>query len=305
MSDALPLPREAHRDRGKVLDEAGARADEGLGPLQGRGRRRHPLPHAARHARRRQGRLLHARLGPRRVRALHRERPAPTCATWTAWRGSSRRRAALLPGARRRRRRARQVGHPRLRHHALRRRRGARPAARRARTRDRLPAPPGLPLRRRGRRVHRARTTASTWSSRTATRRCSSCCAWTAPSVAAQLRERPATTTACRIDARSVTDAIAAQEKAASQRRACERGARMSTRPAATARRARRGPKANRLGLPDRRLQGRQVHAVRRLRPRRHHEHDHLGASARWASSRTASPRCRASAARRRRRPTS
>ena len=68
-------------DRGKVLDaDTLERFKEikgrRLGPLSGRGRRRHSLPHAARHASL-QGRLLHARHLARRERPLHRGRPHP------------------------------------------------------------------------------------------------------------------------------------------------------------------------------------------------------------------------------------
>ena len=67
-------------DRGKVLDAdaRGLREGQGhaLGPLPGRRRRRHPLPHAAGHASD-EGRLLHPRHQPRRERALHRGRPHP------------------------------------------------------------------------------------------------------------------------------------------------------------------------------------------------------------------------------------
>ena len=164
----VPVPREAHRAR-QGARRRRRRRDEGLGPLQGRGRRRHPVPHAPGHARRRQGRLLHARLRPRRERPLHRSGPRSTCATWTASRASSRPRKGMVPapvldGLRREGR------HPRVRHHPLGRRRGARPAARRAQARHRLPAACG-PSRSRRRSGSSSRaTTACTWSSRTATR---------------------------------------------------------------------------------------------------------------------------------------
>ena len=85
---------DAHvHDRGKVLDaetagEVQGDQGQGLGPLPGRRRRRHPLPHAARHASD-QGRLLHARHLARRERPLHRGRPSSTRACSTASAASS------------------------------------------------------------------------------------------------------------------------------------------------------------------------------------------------------------------------
>ena len=70
MSDPFPYP-ERPIDRGKVLDEADARADRAVGPLQGRGRRRHPVPHAAGDG---AAGVLHARLGPQRQGAVQRAR---------------------------------------------------------------------------------------------------------------------------------------------------------------------------------------------------------------------------------------
>ena len=65
-----------------------------VGPLQGRGRRRHPLPHAAR---RRHAGVLHARLRPQRRRRSTASGRTTTSRTWTGWRASSRRRASTCP----------------------------------------------------------------------------------------------------------------------------------------------------------------------------------------------------------------
>ena len=61
-------------DRGKVMTASRARSRQGLRPLQGRGRRRHSVAHAARHAPD-QGRFLHARHHARSLCALLRARP--------------------------------------------------------------------------------------------------------------------------------------------------------------------------------------------------------------------------------------
>ena len=60
-------------DRGKVMTARDARSRQGLRPLSRRRRRRHPLPHATRHASD-QGRVLHPRHLARPLRALHRGR---------------------------------------------------------------------------------------------------------------------------------------------------------------------------------------------------------------------------------------
>ena len=70
MSDPFPYP-ETPIDRGKVLDQEAHRAHRRVGPLQGRGRRRHPVPLAARH---RRAAVLRARLGPQRPRPVQRAR---------------------------------------------------------------------------------------------------------------------------------------------------------------------------------------------------------------------------------------
>ena len=58
-------------DRGKVLSAAELEQIKELLPLPRCGRRRHPVPDAARRAP--EGRVLHPRLGPQQVRRLHRE----------------------------------------------------------------------------------------------------------------------------------------------------------------------------------------------------------------------------------------
>ena len=57
-------------DRGKVLTQGRDREAREIPSLSRRGRRRHPVPHAA--GRASEGRVLHARLGPHAVRRLHR-----------------------------------------------------------------------------------------------------------------------------------------------------------------------------------------------------------------------------------------
>jgi 2-oxoglutarate ferredoxin oxidoreductase subunit alpha len=83
LRDERPRPRHEQLDvravqypdkpirRGKVLTRKSSRSSAGVGPLQGRRRRRHPVPHAARH---RHAGVLHARLGPQR-KAQYSERP--------------------------------------------------------------------------------------------------------------------------------------------------------------------------------------------------------------------------------------
>ena len=77
MSDPFPYPEEPIR-RGKVLSQGGPRAAGRLRALPGRGRRRHRLPHAARH-RPPGGGLLHPRHRPQREGAA--TASAPTTAS--------------------------------------------------------------------------------------------------------------------------------------------------------------------------------------------------------------------------------
>ena len=70
MADPFPYP-DGPIDRGKVLDEVGARASRRVGPLQGRGRRRDPVAHAAGHE---HAGLLRARIGPQREGPVQRAR---------------------------------------------------------------------------------------------------------------------------------------------------------------------------------------------------------------------------------------
>ncbi len=62
-------------DRGKIMTAADARSRQGFRPLSRRRRRRHPVPHLARHAPD-QGLVLHPRHLARPLRALHRGRRA-------------------------------------------------------------------------------------------------------------------------------------------------------------------------------------------------------------------------------------
>ena len=62
MSDGFKYP-DKPINRGKLLTPGGAEAARRVGPLQGRGRRRHSVPHGAR---RRHARLLRARIRPQR-----------------------------------------------------------------------------------------------------------------------------------------------------------------------------------------------------------------------------------------------
>ena len=92
MSDPFPYPTAPLASR-QGARRGGHRQGEGhVGPLQGRRRRRHPVPHAARHEQPVR-RVLHARLRPQREGAVLREAAATTSTTSTASRGSSRRRA--------------------------------------------------------------------------------------------------------------------------------------------------------------------------------------------------------------------
>ena len=68
MSDGFKYP-DKPINRGKLLTPEDAEEAGRVGPLQGRGRRRHRLPHGAR---RRHARVLHARIGPQREGAVQR-----------------------------------------------------------------------------------------------------------------------------------------------------------------------------------------------------------------------------------------
>ena len=80
---AVRLGRRAQLRPRQGDDRRGARGRQGLRPLQGRRRRRHPVPHAARHAPDARA-LLHARHHARRLRALFRARARTTSTTWSA-----------------------------------------------------------------------------------------------------------------------------------------------------------------------------------------------------------------------------
>ena len=70
MSEPFPYPTEAARSR-QGARPGDADAARRMGPLQGRGRRRHPVAHAAGH---RHARVLHARIGPQREGPVQRAR---------------------------------------------------------------------------------------------------------------------------------------------------------------------------------------------------------------------------------------
>ena len=97
MSDGVPVSRQADRPR-QAADAGDAEAARRVGPLQGRGRRRHPVPHDS--GRRHAG-VLHARLGPQREGRSTASGPTTTSTTWTGWRASSRRRARTCRAGRR------------------------------------------------------------------------------------------------------------------------------------------------------------------------------------------------------------
>ena len=170
MSDPFEYPDQAARSRqGARRRDAGAHRR--LGPLQGRRRRRHSLPDAARH---RHAGLLHARHRPQREGALQRAagrlRPQPRSPD-----------AQVRHGARARARAGRRTGPaPRS---------ASSPTARRTGRSRRAAiswcAKPGsrpttsacAPIRSTTRSARSSTPTiASTSSSRTATRRCSACC---------------------------------------------------------------------------------------------------------------------------------
>jgi hypothetical protein len=101
MSD-VQVSRQADRSR-QGADAEIAEEARRVGPLQGRRRRRHPVPHDSR---RRHAGVLHARLGPQREGAVQRAARRLRRTTWIGWRASSRRRevraeAEVVDGRRR------------------------------------------------------------------------------------------------------------------------------------------------------------------------------------------------------------
>ena len=177
VTDAFAWDDKHVHDRGKVLDAAALESfkssGQGLGPLSGRGRRRHPLPHAARHPSD-HGLVLHPRHLARRGRALHRGRPHPRP-----------RHRPHPPQVRHRRHAGAEAGalHPRQerqdRAHLLRRHhaggaRGARSAGARGHQGQRAADSGPSPSRARS-TPSAPSTSASSSSSRTATRRCARC----------------------------------------------------------------------------------------------------------------------------------
>ncbi len=178
----LPLPREAARPRQGAADEGGARGARrevpGVRPLQGRRRRRHPVPHAARLTDAPAAAYFTRGSGHNDAGHVHRGRPTTTSATWTAWRASSRPRSSCVPKPvvvrRQRARRSGVIAYGST-DFAVEEARDA-SCAREGLEIDylRLRA---LPVHARDVRRSSPRTSASTSSSRTATGRCPTCCA--------------------------------------------------------------------------------------------------------------------------------
>ena len=89
--DAVQVPDKADQPR-QAADGRGARSELGaVGPLQGRRRRRHSVPHDSR---RRHAGVFHARIGPQREGRSTASGRTTTSRTWIGWRASSRRRAS-------------------------------------------------------------------------------------------------------------------------------------------------------------------------------------------------------------------
>ena len=139
-------------DRGKVLSAEELAAHRAVLALPRCRRRRHRRAHAPRRAP--EGRVLHARLGARQARRVHRRLRRVPARSWIGWRASSRRRRSGCRRPRSGRNRAPTIGHRLVRRLPCRRARGARPAAR-AGDCMRLPARPRLPVRGSGRRLPR------------------------------------------------------------------------------------------------------------------------------------------------------
>ena len=132
MSDGVHVSGQADQSRqgAHARDAEEARR---VGPLQGRRRRRHRVPHGARrrHARRT------SRADPATTRrASTASGPTTTWRTWIGWRASSRRRAQRVPKPVVETRRRREDRLHRLRHVALGDHREPRPAARGNRRQD-------------------------------------------------------------------------------------------------------------------------------------------------------------------------
>ena len=170
MSDGVQVSRQADQPR-QAADGGEAEGARRVGPLQGRGRRRHSVPHDS--GRRHAGRTSRAAPATTR-RASTASGPTTTSRTWIGWRASSRRRGSscrsrwstAMPKAK--------IGFIALRHVALGDRGEPRSAARG--DRRRRPRTSGCARIRSTRSSRRSstRTSASTSSSRTATRSCCS-----------------------------------------------------------------------------------------------------------------------------------
>ena len=191
MADPFPYP-EKPLDRGKVLRtkeefEEHVAQVQGVRPLPGRRRRRHPLPDAARASSTTRPRAYFTpRLRPLRARHVHGEARG-----LQEQHGPPRAQVRDGPQVRAEAGRLERLGlacrRDRLRLVGLRRRGGA-GAARAPGRRDRLPAPAGASLQRRRSPSSSPRTTASTSSTRTATDRCTTFCASSVRREASKLR---------------------------------------------------------------------------------------------------------------------
>ena len=165
---AVRLSREAARSR-QGARRRDAEAARRLGPLQGRRRRRHSVPDAARHGMP----AYFTRGSGHNEKAQYSERPDDYVDNMDRLARKFDTARTRVPAPRSTTNGRRQDRHHRLRHVALGDRREPRSAAGRDGLETSLPAAAGVSVHRRSRRVHRRATTASTSSSRTATRRCS------------------------------------------------------------------------------------------------------------------------------------
>ena len=239
MSDPFPYP-EKPWDRGKVLDRrASSRELREVRALPRRRRRRHSVPHAARARRIRRAPTSRAARATTRRRATPRSpRPTGACMDRLAKKFETARDAGAAAGDRRGRTGA-EVGLIAFgsTHWAM---VEARDQLRADGRRDRLPAAQGAAVHRRGARASSSATSASTWSSRTATARWPALLRLEMPELrgahplGAPLR-RPADRRALVTDAilsRSASSAPAARPEAAAAMSADHRDARGAARHA-------------------------------------------------------------------------
>ena len=94
MSDGVHVSGRSRSTAARCSTRREAQGARRVGPLQGRRRRRHPVPHDS--GRRHAG-VLHARLRPQREGRSTASGPTTTSRTWTGWRASSRPRASYVP----------------------------------------------------------------------------------------------------------------------------------------------------------------------------------------------------------------